>query len=153
MVTIKTGNVFDSDAYYICHQVNCQGKMNSGVAKEVRQRYPEVYEGYVKDCQRKLDKKSLLGMAIGYTVDNNKHCIVNCFGQDTYGYDGQQYTNVEALKKALMGVANVAQKFNIKVAMPYKIGCVRGGADWENEVYPMVQEVFKDVDCELWKLD
>lgn len=39
-VVIKEGNVFDSDAKIICHQVNCQGVMGSGVAKEVRERYP-----------------------------------------------------------------------------------------------------------------
>ena len=33
-VVIKEGNVFDSDAKIICHQVNCQGVMGSGVAKE-----------------------------------------------------------------------------------------------------------------------
>lgn len=153
MVTIKTGNVFDSTAEFICHQVNCQGKMNSGVAKEVRQRYPKVYRNYVRDCESAADSHTLLGNAIGYFVDNGDRCIVNCFGQDTYGYDGQQYTNVEALKKALSSVAVTAKVTKCKVAMPYKIGCVRGGADWDNEVYPMIQEVFKDVDCELWKLD
>lgn len=45
-VVIKEGNVFDSDAKIICHQVNCQGVMGSGVAKEVRERYPKVYEQY-----------------------------------------------------------------------------------------------------------
>ena len=37
--------------------------------------------------------------------------------------------------------------------MPYKIGCCRGGADW-NIVYEMIEEIFSD-DCEveLWKLD
>ena len=43
MVEIKIGNVFDTDAKYICHQVNCKGKMASGVAKEVRERYPDAY--------------------------------------------------------------------------------------------------------------
>ena len=45
-VVIKEGNVFDSDADIICHQVNCQGVMGSGVAKEVRERFPNVYEQY-----------------------------------------------------------------------------------------------------------
>ena len=45
-VIIKEGNVFDSDADIICHQVNCQGVMGSGVAKEVRERFPNVYEQY-----------------------------------------------------------------------------------------------------------
>ena len=26
----------------ICHQVNCQGKMASGIAKQIRDTYPQV---------------------------------------------------------------------------------------------------------------
>ena len=139
MVEIKTGNVFDTDAKYICHQVNCKGKMASGVAKEVRERYP-VGLG-----------TSLLGQAQFVKVEPNR-TIVNCFTQDNYGYDGGQYTNIKALKLALSAVAAIAKQDNSKVAMPYKIGCVRGGADW-SVVEPMIEEIFKDVHCELWKLD
>lgn len=36
--------------------------------------------------------------------------------------------------------------------MPYKIGCDRGGADW-NEVFNLIQQEFNsDVQIELWKL-
>ena len=46
-IKIIDGNLFDSKAKIIAHQVNCQGKMNSGVAKEVRQRFlrkvPMIY--------------------------------------------------------------------------------------------------------------
>ncbi len=43
---IIEGNLFDTDAKFICHQVNCMGKMGSGVALQVRQRFPHVYEEY-----------------------------------------------------------------------------------------------------------
>ena len=38
--------------------------------------------------------------------------------------------------------------------MPYKIGCARGGADWDKEVFPMIRLIFleSDIDIELWKL-
>ena len=101
MVEVKTGNVFDTDAKYICHQVNCKGKMASGVAKEVRERYPNVYWEYMNIWERSV---------------------------------------------------GLGKQDNSKVAMPYKIGCVRGGADW-SVVEPMIEEIFKDVHCELWKLD
>lgn len=152
MVEIKTGNVFDTDAKYICHQVNCKGKMASGVAKEVRKRYPNVYWEYMSIWERSIGLGiSLLGQAQFVKVEPNR-TIVNCFAQDNYGYDGGQYTNIKALKLALSAVAAIAKQDNSKVAMPYKIGCVRGGADW-SVVEPMIEEIFKDVHCELWKLD
>ena len=152
MVEIKIGNVFDTDAKYICHQVNCKGKMASGVAKEVRERYPDVYQEYMNIWKWSVEfNSSLLGHAQFIKVEPNR-IIVNCFAQYNYGYDGGQYTNIEALKLALSTVAAIAKQDNSKVAMPYKIGCVRGGADW-SVVEPMIEEIFKDVHCELWKLD
>lgn len=32
----------------ICHQVNCQGVMGAGLAKQIRIRWPEVYVDYKK---------------------------------------------------------------------------------------------------------
>lgn len=152
MVEIKIGNIFDTDAKYICHQVNCKGKMASGVAKEVRERYPDVYQEYMNIWKWSIEfNSSLLGHAQFVKVEPNR-IIVNCFAQYNYGYDGGQYTNIEALKLALSTVAAIAKQDNSKVAMPYKIGCVRGGADW-SVVEPMIEEIFKDVHCELWKLD
>ena len=43
----KLGNLLESDMDYICHQVNCQGRMASGIAKSIREKWPEVYEAYM----------------------------------------------------------------------------------------------------------
>ena len=153
-VVVKEGNVFDSDADIICHQVNCQGVMGSGVAKEVRTRYPAVYEQYRDLCERCMnDPGRNLGVAQLVPVDEEgSRWIANCFGQEDFGYDGKQYTSVAALCRALSTVADVARIGNFKVAIPYKIGCVRGGADWET-VKSIIDGVFNDVDVELWKLE
>lgn len=153
-VVIKEGNVFDSDAKIICHQVNCQGVMGSGVAKEVRERYPEVYAQYKYLCDINKDYPAgLLGKAQIISADNAlSRYIANCFGQDKYGYDGAQYTSVGALMEAFVYVAEIARKNHLKVAMPYKIGCVRGGADWET-VKKIIDVTFQDVDVELWRLE
>lgn len=45
-VQIIDGDLFQTNAKYICHQVNCQARMGSGVAKQVRAKYPEVYNAY-----------------------------------------------------------------------------------------------------------
>lgn len=152
-IIMREGNVFDSDADIICHQVNCQGVMGSGVAKEVRERYPIVYEEYRDLCERCMnDPGQNLGIAQLVPVDEEgSRWIANCFGQEDFGYDGKQYTSVEALKQALGTVAEIARDGNMVVAMPYKIGCVRGGADWQ-EVLKVIDEEFKDCTVEIWKL-
>ena len=36
-----------SNAEMICHQVNCQGKMGSGVAKAIKEKFPTAYQMYM----------------------------------------------------------------------------------------------------------
>mgnify|MGYP002508800364 CR=1 FL=1 len=39
---IVNGNLLDATEAMICHQVNCQGAMNSGVAKGIRNKYSHI---------------------------------------------------------------------------------------------------------------
>ena len=154
-VVIKEGNVFDSDADIICHQVNCQGVMGSGVAKEVRERYPYVFREYKLECDRAKDcPAKLLGKVQILAVDENDKTrwIVNCFGQEKYGYDGAQYTSVGALTEAFQKVTTFVRNSSMSIAMPYKIGCCRGGANWDT-VKKIIEDTFQGVDVELWKLE
>jgi O-acetyl-ADP-ribose deacetylase (regulator of RNase III) len=50
-IIYKTGNLLDAQTDVIAHQVNCQGVMGSGVAAEVKKRYPEAFNSYRKDYE------------------------------------------------------------------------------------------------------
>lgn len=140
-------DIFESGADIICHQVNCQGAMNSGIAKQVRDKYPEVYESYSWYCKQ---SNELLGKAYPTYIHprhNTKTKIIcNLFAQENYGYDGKCYTNYDALKSCLMEVASYPGYKTI--AIPYLMSCHRGGGDW-NVVYKMIEEVFADSDCDV----
>lgn len=158
MIKIIDGDLLESGADLICHQVNCQGKMNSGVAKQIRNKWSSVYDLYLSAFAKEIGFENPLGKIQIASVDNGERCVINCFAQDNYGYDGKQYTDVNALKKCfeqILGVAKSTKRNNgkdLRIAMPYKIGCVRGGANWD-EVYAIIEEVFKDCNVELWRLD
>lgn len=53
MELIKPKNIFKvkGDVYFI--PVNTVGVMGAGIAKEFRERFPELYERYKKDCKTK----------------------------------------------------------------------------------------------------
>ena len=70
------------------------------------------------------------------------------FGQLNYGYDGKLYTNYESLERAFKYISRYLR--NKSIAIPYKIGCCRGGGDW-NIVYKMIEEIFKDCDVTLYE--
>lgn len=154
MIKIIDGDLLDSNADIIAHQVNCQGKMNSGVAKQIKEKYPRAYDEYFELCSMHKDHKDfLMGICQIVAVQDSNKCkyVANLFGQLGYGYDGKQYTDLKALKNAMFTLKDNLFQVEV-VAMPYKIGCARGGANWD-DVYKIIDEVFKDYTVELWRLN
>lgn len=145
-------DIFESGADVILHQVNCQGVMGSGIAKQVKEKYPKVYESYKNRCDF-YSPKALLGSAqfVGTHIEYNTPFagIFNLFGQEKFGYDGKCYTDYIALYKCFEKVKDslksllTPKRGKYIVAIPYLLGCCRAGGDW-NIVYKMIEEVFSD---------
>jgi O-acetyl-ADP-ribose deacetylase (regulator of RNase III) len=132
-VDFVKGSVLDADVQYICHQVNCQGKMNSGVAKAIREKWPGVFTAYQNYCNYHIPRggtKSMLGTCQYLDVEVSKKTVINMFAQDTYGYDGRRYTSYDAFWACLGDITKVVPKGST-IAFPDHIGCCRGGANWE----------------------
>ena len=109
MITVR-GNVLDAfekdGPVVILQQVNCQGVMGSGVAKAIRDKYPQVYTQYswmIENSDPRQPSSQLLGNRQMIEVEKNKF-VVNLFAQDFFGRDGRQYTNYEALRQSLMNL-------------------------------------------------
>lgn len=148
MIIIKDGNLFNSEAQVIAHQCNCQGVMGSGVAKEVKERYPHVYESYRKDYESGLLKPGY----VNYTEARPSQIIASFCGQDKFGGDGKQYTDYNAVKECLIDIALNMSLSNLKtIAFPYMVCCGRGGGNWDI-ILDMIEQIFKDFDVEIWKL-
>ena len=147
MVTVVKGDLLDAKEKIIAHQVNCQKRMNSGVAKAIREKYPIVFERYE-------ETKPKLGM-VDFICEGEKtgeHYIANMYAQDRYGYDGKQYTDYEAFRECCQTIVKLCRIIKLNtVAMPYKIGSDRGGADWD-KIMDILLEEFTDVDLTLYKL-
>lgn len=148
---IIVGDLVRADTDFIVHQVNCKGAMNSGVAKAIRNKYPKVYDEYRKSYEKHInysgETSHMLGIAQFvpiYDSNNPKkpfYCI-NMFSQNDYGYNGGQYTSIAAMLVALKEINEKCAGYT--VAFPWKVGCVRGGADWD-EVLPLICETLTDV--------
>lgn len=144
-IKVIDGNLFDTTAGYICHQVNCQGRMGSGVAKTIREKYPEAFQKYLELF---VKRGSPLGRA--QFVQSNGKVIVNMFAQDRYGYNGARYTDYNAFMRCLAEIRRVVP-IGATIAMPYKIGCGLGGGDW-GTIYRMIEhELGTDYIVELWR--
>lgn len=130
---IFNSNLFSMiyEKYILAHQVNCQARMGSGVALQVKQRFPDVYDAYLKYCQDKEPKDLLGTVQIRHSLYRNTP-IANLFGQENYGYDGGKYTSYKAFEMAFNELCSYCKRNKFPgIVVPYKIGCVRGGASWE----------------------
>lgn len=131
MITYKQGDLLKAkDVDFICHQVNCHGVMRSGIANQIRERYPEVYETYRAKVLATQDKKGLLGTIQVIPVKGGPHKgIINMFAQYDYGSDHMRYTSYDAFQNCLH---ELAERFppHIVLGFPKYIGCGLGGADW-----------------------
>ena len=157
-INIVNGNIFDTHCNIICHQVNCQGVMGHGIAKQVKEKYKGVFNEYKRYCDAHADnREAMLGEALivdvdygaavlDWLVNKERKYIANIFGQLTYGTGLR--TNYKALVLGLEVVANFAKEHNLSVAIPYKIGCGLAGGDW-NKVNILIEGVFAGTGIEV----
>lgn len=141
MITHQIGNLVKEPLDAFIHQANCFNTMGSGVAKEVRETYPEVYDA---DCRTiKGDTNKLGTFSFAKTKDGK--IGYNLYSQFNYGYDGKLYTNYGAMRHGLEKIREHIKtnlKLNSKVGIPCRMGCARGGGDW-NEVMNIIKDVFE----------
>lgn len=116
----------------IVHQVNCQGKMNSGIAKQLREKWPVVFTEYTKMFSQLQHNWELLGKVQFVEVQPGLS-IANVFGQLNFAQygksDGARYTDYSALVTAFKNISGCGLWEPIYI--PYNFGCDRGGADWK----------------------
>lgn len=143
MIHHVKGNLLESNCDYICHQVNCQGTMASGIAKQIRAKWPEVYDQYKKVCSKFI---RLYTNPAEHMLGNVQYCpcdsglvVVNVFSQDNYGYDGDRYTSYDAFANALNRLRMEIPHKNT-IGFPKNIGCGLGGGNW-NIVLAMIEEI------------
>lgn len=130
------GDLLNIDKGFICHQVNCQGVMDAGIAKAIKKKYPVVFEKYKEQCDKKLVLGSI--MVVPVTI---KLSVINMAAQDKYGRD-KRYTDYKAFRNCLKGIRRFLKEYNYKdnsVYFPYKIGCNLAGGEW-NIIEPMIKK-------------
>lgn len=139
MVNYVKGNLLDSNCDYICHQVNCQGVMGSGIARQIRERWPRVYESYKHyvDYHNKRGE-DLLGKILISNISQPTR-VINMFSQDMYGYDGNRYTSYDAFAHCLSEI-DLHVTNGRSIGFPKNIGCGLGGGNWK-VISALIEEI------------
>lgn len=127
MIRYVTGDLLGANQKVIVHGCNNRGVMGSGVARQIREKWPNVYEVYHL-------KHKVFGLALGdiipvATLDGR--VVVNAVTQDGFGSDGKRYVDYGAIQRCFETLNDKVSNWEVdEIAMP-RIGAGLGGGDWE----------------------
>jgi O-acetyl-ADP-ribose deacetylase (regulator of RNase III) len=140
MVSNKDGSIFDAEVTHIIHQANLYHTFGSGIAAEIKKRFPEAYEA---DKLTIRGDKKRLGT---FTFAKSKGIIiVNLYSQDGMG-GTERHTDYVAMLAGLERIREWIPTTHKKpnVGLPFKIGCGLANGDWKI-VKPIIDGTFSNV--------
>jgi len=150
LIKFVTGDILDAEEDIICHSVNCQRVMGSGLlAQAIRDKYPFAYQDYMKRTENVKDK-DMLGHVLFSKIADNKY-VCHLFTQRYYGRENKRYTSYDAMYDSLRRLKRMAKDMDKSVAFPYGMGSGLGGADWKI-VLAMIERIFEGDNVTIYKL-
>jgi O-acetyl-ADP-ribose deacetylase (regulator of RNase III) len=146
MIVTKHCDLLSNTRGILVHGVNCQGQMNSGIARDIRAKYPVAYTEYASLCAPQIShntQNTLLGTTQFVPIVENELYVANCFTQEFYGRSGKRYASPEAITACMRLVASTAENLALPIYMPI-IGCGLGGLSWALDVMPLMVHISDD---------
>jgi O-acetyl-ADP-ribose deacetylase (regulator of RNase III) len=139
-------NLLDADADVIAHCCNCFNTMGSGVARAIRDKYPEAYTADEATVKGDFKKLGTFSYAKVLTPNNRIKYVANIYGQGTYGA-GTRQVNYEAIYKGISALEEKLRKIadtnpDATIAFPYKMGSDLAGGDWRI-INQMIEVIFE----------
>lgn len=147
-VTIKSGDLLNTDADAIVNTVNCVGVMGKGIALQFKQKWPENFKAYERACKQGLVEPGRM-----HVYDSGglvkPHFIINFPTKQHW----RGKSKIEYITEGLKDLARKIEQLGIKsIALP-PLGCGNGGLEWD-EVRPHIIETFNampDVEVYLFE--
>jgi len=138
-ISLKRGNLFDSNAQTLGNAVNTVGIMGAGIAKEFKLRYPEMFTDYKQRC---VEKRVLVGEPYCWKPADETARRVLLFPTKQHWRNPSQ---IEWLESGLQYLNENYKKWGIRsLAMP-ALGCSLGGLDWK-QVRPLMEKYLGEMD-------
>lgn len=146
------GDLLRSQAQCIVHQVNNRGMMRSGVAEQIRYRWPEVYASYIERCRPYLGPEhsgALMGCIDCVEIPSGQ-VVISLFGQRQYEGVGEgRRTRYDAVYQGLERVRDYMLARGLRaVAFPEQMSCGKAGGAW-GVIFEIIKAVFKDTDIDI----
>lgn len=137
MIEHATGDLLHADADAIVNTVNTVGVMGKGIALQVKQAFPAVFEDYARAVKRKEVRPGRMHVVATHAVAGPRF-IINFPTKEHW----RGKARIEFIREGLEDLVRVIRRLEIKsVAVP-PLGCGSGGLDWR-EVQPMIEKALR----------
>lgn len=125
-IVYKIGDLLASTQKVIAHGCNSHGVMGSGVAWQIKKKYPNVFEVYA--LRHKVFGLNLGDIVPVATVDGR--IVVNCITQENFGRNSTRYVDYDAIAQCIEKMDRHVKDWEVnEIAFP-RIGAGLGGGDW-----------------------
>lgn len=118
----------------IAHGCNCRGVMGGGIARQIREKWPNVYETYRLQYE-------VMGLELGTILPvqtPDGHVIINCMTQKDFGTDKVQ-VDYDAVRRCIAAMdAGVSNWGVTEIGLPM-IGAGLAGGDW-----PTIEKIIEE---------
>ena len=157
----------DPDKYIginvIAHSCNCQNVMGAGIAKQIKERYPQAFEADTECYNNEYNEGGNWKVRIGdYSkaeieskfLPNNKGRIYNLYTQSGYSTKKREvnyeyfWKAMKAMQEDLLFIQHETGEPQV-LGLPYGISCGLAGGNWKI-IKAIIEDIFLDSPIETY---
>jgi O-acetyl-ADP-ribose deacetylase (regulator of RNase III)/uncharacterized protein YwgA len=139
-VKILVGDILQSKAQTLINTVNCVGIMGKGIALEFKKRFPEMFDDYIKKCERKEVKPGVPYLFRTLLLPQ----VINFPTKDHW----KSVSRIEDIERGLQHLLRQYKEWGItSLAIP-PLGCGNGQLEWRT-VGPLIYKYAKQMEISV----
>lgn len=134
-------DIFASSTDVLVNPVNCVGVMGKGLALSFKNKFPDMYKQYKKDCH---DGKVVIGRINVYSYFEEETLDQKYIFNFPTKKHWKDNSNLAEIEEGIKDLLSKIEEYQIdSIAIP-RIGCGLGGLDWEADVQPLLYKYFEE---------
>ncbi len=140
MLIYRRTSLLESTAQTLVNTVNCVGVMGKGIAKDFKEREPQMFAAYKRICDEKLLVPGKLWLWKG-----TNSWVLNFPTKNHW----RNPSKLEWIEAGLEKFENTYESLGINEISFPRLGCGNGGLDWE-DVRPLMEQHLKSLPIKIF---
>jgi len=138
-----SGDILEATTEAVANPVNCVGIMGDGLAKQFRDKYPNMFRHYCDACHRGVLAPGRL-LIYDREIFNPPFYIISFPTKK----DWRHPSKLEYIESGLVALVKILRLMGINSISVPKLGCGLGGLDWK-DVNSLIKKHLSDVNCQV----